>query len=113
MSDKKYMISPWLPMKDPMDLKHLGKLAEESSELTTAASRCIIQGIDEKHPITDKPNVEWLEDEIADVFATAELCAERFDLDTDRILERAEFKKERLREWFALSDTGENNEEHY
>lgn len=110
---EKYLVSPWVPMKDPIDLKHIGKLAEESTELATVASRCVIQGVEEKHPLTGKPNIEWLEDEIADVLATIELVAERFDLDTDRILERSNFKMEKLREWFSMSGGTDNGGEHY
>ena len=61
--------NPWHPMSDAVDLKHLGKLAEELSEAGAAVARCIIQGIDEKEPVTGKINREWLQDELADVIA--------------------------------------------
>jgi hypothetical protein len=58
---------PWHPISDPKELKVLGKLCEEVNELGSAISRCIIQGVNECHPMTQKCNRTWLEDEIADV----------------------------------------------
>lgn len=102
--------SPWHPITDAVDLKHLGKLSEELSELSAAASkcgaavsRCIIQGIDEAEPVTGKINREWLEDEIADVRANSELNIERFNLDEARIAARCEKKKRYLRQWHKLA----------
>lgn len=95
--------SPWHPMADPIDLKHLGKFGEELNECGAAVSRCIIQGIDEAEPVTGKINRVWLEDEIADVLAGAELNVERFKLDWGRIRARKERKKEHLRAWHRLA----------
>lgn len=94
--------SPWIPMSKPIDLKHLGKLAEELAECGAAVSRCLIQGIEEAEPVTGKINRAWLEDELADVIANAELNIEHFDLDIKRITERVERKKERLRRWHKM-----------
>lgn len=90
---------PWHPMANPVDLKYIGKLAEESGELSQAIGRCIIQGVDGHEPDSKKPNRRWLEEEIADVVANAKLCIDHFELDEDFINERAEQKKERLRIW--------------
>lgn len=90
---------PWQPMSNPTDLKHLGKLAEEASELASAASRCIIQGILECEPVNGKSNKQWLEEEIADVEANIQLVKERFELDEDSIATRMEDKYIRLRQW--------------
>lgn len=59
--------SPW--QGEPSIIKRaiLGKLAEELGELQAAIGRCIIQGVNESHPVTDKPNLEWLLEECADV----------------------------------------------
>jgi hypothetical protein len=102
--------NPWHPIDDKVDLKHLGKLGEELSELAAAASkcgaavsRCIIQGVDEAEPTSGKINRVWLEDEIADVRAGSELCIERFGLDEARIAARAEKKKAHLRQWHNLA----------
>jgi hypothetical protein len=42
--------NPWIPIQNPLDLKHLGKLIEELNEAGSATARCIIQGIDEVEP---------------------------------------------------------------
>lgn len=95
--------NPWHPMSDPVDLKHLGKFAEECNEGGAAAARCIIQGIDEVEPVTGKINRTWLEDEIADIMANAELVTQRFDLDRDRMEQRKQRKMAHLRQWHALA----------
>lgn len=94
--------NPWQPITDPVDIAHLGKLGEEAGELAAAASRCIIQGVDGREPVTGKVNREWLEDEIADVLANSELNIQRFALDGDRIAERALRKIAHLTQWHGL-----------
>jgi len=88
-------------MTDAVALKHLGKLTEECGELASAASRCIIQGIDETEPTTGRCNRLWLQDEIADVLANIELVINHFALDVDVIDARAERKQEYLRRWHS------------
>jgi NTP pyrophosphatase (non-canonical NTP hydrolase) len=91
--------SPWNPMTDPTDLKVMGKLLEELGELTSAVSRCVIQGIDEVEPETLKPNRRWLEDEIADVLATIGLATVRFGIIPDH--NRINRKKAHLQQWYS------------
>lgn len=93
--------NPWTPMTRHSDLQHLGKFTEELGECAAAASRCIIQGIDETEPSTGEVNRRWLEKEIADVLANAELTIEHFGLDQSFIDERKSFKQEYLRRWHA------------
>lgn len=102
--------SPWHPIKDAVDLKHLGKLGEELTELAAAASkcgaavcRCIIQGVEESEPVTGKLNRHWLEDEIADVEANIRLVVGRFDLDRERMHQRMERKIAHLRQWHGMA----------
>ena len=91
--------SPWRPISDPQKLKVLGKFCEELAECTSAASRCIIQGENEEEPVTGVKNAHWLEDEIADVLATAHLTAKYLNLDGDRVTARAEKKVAYLDGW--------------
>lgn len=93
---------PWVPMKKAIDLKHLGKLQEELAECLAATARCLIQGIDEREPVTGKLNREWLEDEIADVFANLHLVRQHFGLNFERMNERAAEKMERLSQWHQM-----------
>jgi len=97
-----WVLNPWQPMSEPIDVAHLGKLAEEVNELGCAVSRCLIQGIDASEPITGKPNREWLEDEIADVYATITMAIDRFGLDELRILARMGNKRTHLRGWHSM-----------
>jgi NTP pyrophosphatase (non-canonical NTP hydrolase) len=96
-------MNPWHPIDNKVDLKHLGKLGEELGECAAAVSRCIIQGIEEKEPVTGKPNREWLEEEIADVIANTTLVVGRFDLDDKRIAARAAKKIAQLRSWHEMA----------
>lgn len=100
--------SPWQPTRSAIDLKHLGKLNEELGELVAAVSRCIIQGIDECHPVTRKSNREWLENEIADVYAGIELAIGHFKLDRWEIGARMNRKMIHLAGWHnALAEDGQ------
>lgn len=95
-------LNPWRPMHRAIDLMHMGKLGEELGEAQSAASRCVIQGIDECEPVTKKLNREWLEDELADVLANIELVTKHFQLDRMRMQARVDRKKAHLRSWHAM-----------
>lgn len=97
-----WAVNPWVPMSNPLDVKHLGKLSEELNECGAAVARCVIQGISESEPVTHKPNREWLEDEMADVLANIELVTDHFGLDRVRMFERRKRKMENLRRWHAM-----------
>jgi hypothetical protein len=90
---------PWKPMTDSVDIRTLGKLGEESGELSQIICRSLIQGIDETDPKQNITNRVWLENEIADVFVNAQLVIERFNLDTDAIAVRMAEKEPKLRAW--------------
>jgi NTP pyrophosphatase (non-canonical NTP hydrolase) len=90
-------------MTDAVSVKHLGKLGEETGELCAAISRCIIQGIDEREPVTGKLNREWLEDEIADVLAGIELNMMHFKLDGSRVNKRMLRKMQHLQQWHKMA----------
>lgn len=96
-------INPWHPIQDAVELKHLGKLGEECGELAAIVCRCIIQGIDEHHPVTNVSNRKALEDEIADALANIDLVIEHFSLDAESILERKKRKKKLLRTWHKMA----------
>ncbi len=95
------LMNPWHPMTDPVDLKHLLKLVEELGEFISATARCGMQGIDELHPVTGKSNREWLEDELADVYANCQLIEERFGVGANPI--RIMKKLEQLRSWHSMA----------
>ena len=96
------LISPWVPTTDPQDFKVLGKQKEELGELTAATSRCVIQGINESEPVTLKPNLLWLTEEVADVQATSELLIEHFGLNRDFIAKRKAKKLDGFYKWLDM-----------
>lgn len=102
MTDKP--LNPWQPERDPVNLAVLGKAIEEMGEAISMLGRCIIQGIEEAEPVTGKPNRVALEDELADVAATASMVIERFKLHTDRMSGRAAAKADHLERWHAMID---------
>lgn len=94
--------SPWQPENDKVHLAVLGKTGEEAGELVSALFRCVIQGVDGKHPVTGKSNRDWLQDELADVLAGIHLTVDRFNLDYAEITRRCEMKKQHKRKWYKL-----------
>lgn len=94
--------SPWQPITKSIDLKHLGKLAEEINELGSAIARCIIQGLHEREPVSGKLNIEWLEDEIADVLAGINLASSHFKLNTQGMDIRRLRKQKQLAKWHNM-----------
>ncbi len=104
------LVSPWVPMNKAIDLKHLGKLLEELGEATSIVSRCLIQGIDEKQPVTGKLNRDALEEELADVEANIELVRRHFMLDVRQ--HRRERKIAQLSAWHSMLEepVGESKE---
>lgn len=104
MTDKP--LNPWQPERDPVNLAVLGKAIEEMGEAISMLGRCIIQGIEEAEPVTGKPNRVALEDELADVAATAAMVVERFKLHTDRMSGRVAAKTDHLTRWHALIEPG-------
>lgn len=94
--------SPWMPVRDPLALAVLGKLAEELAEAGAVVSRCIIQGIDENEPRTGKPNRKWLEEELADVWATIRVAVRHFGLDSGAITIRTIAKRRHMSAWHNM-----------
>lgn len=102
MTDIKPLISPWVPETHIETQKRLGKALEEGGEYVSAVARCLIQGINEREPVTGKPNRQWLMEEMADVLATLSLLIEGFKLNKAFISKRVEKKREQLKTWFAM-----------
>jgi hypothetical protein len=94
-------VSPWVAEPDPILRAALGKLCEEAGELIAAASRCLIQGLDGVEPETQRPNLRWLENEVADVTAALTVVRERIVFDHTRIEERTRLKADHFRRWHA------------
>lgn len=94
--------NPWQAEPDPVVLAVLGKLVEELGELQAAAARCIIQGMAGFHPVTGKPNVEWLMEEHADVRNMMNHLLLRMPLDADDLnayRQRVKRKDQHIKQW--------------
>lgn len=93
-------VNPWRPITDPAKLRVLGKAGEEITEAATAIFRCIIQGIDEREPVTGKLNRQWLREELADIRAAVRVMEEELHL--SRMRDREKNKYRRLLAWREL-----------
>lgn len=100
--------NPWIPEDDKVTLAVLGKLGEELNELGAAVSRCVIQGARELHPVTGKSNLQWLEEEIADVIAGCQIATTHFNLSQERIGKRIVMKTEHKLAWHKLIKDAHN-----
>ena len=91
-----FNIPPWIPITNCTDLKYLGKLNEELSELQKVISRIIIQGMDGVDPANNAINRAEFEKEIADVYAHLNCNIKHFYLmiDNDRIIKKIKLQKQ-------------------
>lgn len=95
--------APWTPEQDPLVLALLGKFLEELGELQAILARCLIQGLNESNPVTNKPNLETLGEELADVGAAGQLLTAYLGLDRDPSLARRQEQKMLfLNKWHAM-----------
>lgn len=101
---------PWDPIQNKVHLAVIGKAQEELGELQQVLARCIIQGIDEKIPLSDpsKTNRDQLSDELADVEALIHLLREEFNLPHKNV---RKVRKIRVQEqWYADIHNGQTGE---
>lgn len=93
------MPAPWRPETDPVRIRRIGKLGEESNELGKVCFRALIQGLDGIDPATSKPNKVAMIEEIADVLCNIDLAMEFLNLDAEKIYARRQAKKTEQRAW--------------
>lgn len=105
-ADKLRDANPWRAEPDPVKLAILGKLSEELGELQAAVARCIIQGLDGVHPVTGKPNIDWLCEEKTDVENMLFFLGEELSLflaidgsDDAAMTERRKKKQAHIQQW--------------
>lgn len=92
--------SDWQTERDPVKVAVLGKLGEESAELSNIIFRSIIQGTDGIMPKTGQPNLEILLEEMADVRALSDLVEHHFNIKIDPV--RVKEKYNHKSEWLKL-----------
>jgi hypothetical protein len=90
-------ITLWKPEPDVLIHQALGKACEEASELANILARCLIQGLDQREPVSGKPNRKALSDEIADLDAAVQWLRELTGEEYDE--ERADRKLRGFRQW--------------
>lgn len=98
------MITKWVPTTELWQLRRLGKLGEELGELVAVTNRCIIQGINEVDPHSQKLNWVRLMEEMADVLAQIQCTTEAFHLSEEKIQERVIKKVAQMAEWEVLAN---------
>lgn len=95
-------LQKWTPTTDLLMLRRMGKLIEELGELSVVASRCVIQGIDEVDPGSQRLNRDRLEREIADVYAQLDCTVLALKLNQHFIHTRKLDKRKQMGEWEAM-----------
>ena len=95
-------MSKWIPERDPLILRRVGKTSEEAAELVKVCARITIQGMAGMDPETEVSNREALTKEIADVMAQCYVCISTLALDSNAIQRRVSDKMEQMREWEAM-----------
>lgn len=93
--------SPWRGEPNTIVRAILGKAAEELGELQAAIGRAIIQGVNEKHPVTGKPNIEWLLEEVADVENMLAFIKNYSTYNPREFAERLNKKNRHITQWLA------------
>lgn len=96
---KNVRAKPWNPHTDFQTLRYLLKTVEESSELSKACIRALMQGLHEINPSSGETNISHIEEEIADNLAMCNLCMTHFNLDEKRIVTRIDAKQSFLVPW--------------
>lgn len=92
-------MTKWTPTTNLLMLRRMGKMIEEMNELGQVASRCIIQGIDEVDPSSQRLNRDGLIEEIADVYAQLDETVAALSLDDAAIQTRRAKKRILMQEW--------------
>lgn len=93
------MSEPWKPETDPVSIRRIGKLGEESTELSKVCFRALLQGLEGLEPSSSKSNRIAMIEEIADTLANIDLAMEHFNLDAEAIYARRQKKKTEQRTW--------------
>lgn len=85
-------------MNTQKTIELLSILVEELGEATKAAGKALRFGIDATNPVTNTPNIESLEREIADVLVAIELLSDVVDMDAIK-RDYMPAKREKLAQW--------------
>jgi len=77
----------------------LTKLMEECGELITICAKKLAYVDTDYHPDGTVSMADRMEEELADVMAASHFVMQKFNLDVDRVMERAQKKIQRYNEW--------------
>ena len=72
---------------------------EECAEVTQAISKIFRFGFDSVHPVTNKSNMESLEEEVGDLLAMIDIMIEKCVISDSNINAARAAKKEKLKTW--------------
>lgn len=104
--------SRWIAESNPLVLACLGKLGEETGELSGIIGRIVCSGIQSCAPTraqdpryNGETNTSMLEDEIADVAAWSIYTIDRLGLDKRKIIERRDRKLKKAGWWLGAPGT--------
>jgi len=72
---------------------------EECAEVTKAISKIFRFGFDAVHPVTNKSNMQSLEEEVGDLLAMIDIMVEKCIVSDSNINAARQAKKEKLKIW--------------
>lgn len=96
----------------PVVLPPLGPFADETRRLLSfgrllgiagaAVARCVIQGIDEREPVTGKLNRDWIRESLVIVSATIPTLVATLNFDATAMARRRARKLAHLKQWHGM-----------
>lgn len=75
---------------------------EECAEVTQAISKVFRFGFDSVHPVTNKSNMESLEEEVGDLLAMIDILVEKCIISDSNVNAARIAKKEKLKIWSSI-----------
>ena len=72
---------------------------EECAEVTQAISKIFRFGFDSVHPVTNKSNMQSLEEEVGDLLAMVDIMVEKCIISDSNVNEARKAKREKLKVW--------------
>lgn len=72
---------------------------EECAEVTQSISKIFRFGFDSTHPVTQKSNLQSLEEEVGDLLAMIDIMVEKCIISDNNINAARQAKKEKLKIW--------------
>jgi NTP pyrophosphatase (non-canonical NTP hydrolase) len=75
---------------------------EECAEVTQAISKVFRFGMDAEHPVTKKPNLQSLEEEVGDLLCMIDIMIQKCIISDSNVNAARKAKREKLKTWSGI-----------